>query len=156
MSAVSRSTSLSLLLVVAYLVQGLAGLRMPVLDDLQTHDAYRLGSGAVLGLYLASQWLLAVSRSRKWRSTSRVLKWHKASGALAPLFLYLHSTEFGFGYLGVLSSVYLANVTTAAAGPELLPRRRAVTTIWVALHVGLSVATVMIAAVHAWHGLVFR
>ncbi len=155
MSSLPRSTAVSLALTAAYLVQGLAGLHLPMLNELQSQFSYQFCSGTALGIYLGGQWLLALARSRKWRSSARLLRWHKSMGALAPAVLFVHSTEIGFGYLGVLSSVYLANVVVAAAGPDLLPQRRAIRSAWIVLHVALSAAAVITAGHHAWLALVF-
>jgi hypothetical protein len=70
--------------------------------------------------------------------------------------LFLHSTRLGFGYLVVLSGVYLANSVVGLVNPSAFPRMKSVLSPWTVVHVALSVLLVALTLYHAWTALYYE
>jgi hypothetical protein len=123
----------------------------------QNNGTYKLVSGSLLALFLASQWLLAVCRWQGWnRMAKSTYVWHQRSGILAPGLLFLHSTKLGFGYILVLACTYLANTLIGLLSPHTFPGLRRWQTPWMATHVALSILLVVMTGYHAWTALYFE
>jgi hypothetical protein len=139
-------------LLAAYLLQAALGLEWPWLAARQGERTFKLCTGALLLAYLAHQWWLAVGRANGWaRAAKRSYRAHKLLGAAAPLFLYLHSLRVGYGYLVVLSTVFLANVGLGLVSPDLFRRKPKWFTVpWMITHVGLAVVLAALALFHLW------
>jgi hypothetical protein len=98
---------LGAVLLALYVVQARLGLVWPLVVELQRDERYKVASGAVLAGYLLHQSFM--SRRRIFDPIG-VVFWHKLAGALAPVLLYLHASRFAYGYLVLLSSLYLGMV----------------------------------------------
>jgi hypothetical protein len=90
------------------------------------------------------------------RAAKALYPLHQTLGALAPLLLFLHSTRLGFGYLVVLSVVYLANNLVGLVNPSAFPRIKSVLSVWTIVHIALSVLVVVLTAYHAWTALYYE
>jgi hypothetical protein len=111
----------------------------------------------VLAVLLASQWGLSLARVRRsGRLAKKLYWWHSMLGAAAPLLLLLHSTTLGYGYVMMLSTLFLANVAIGIASPNLLPALRPHLLIWTSSHVAISAVVVVLALHHAWTALYFE
>jgi hypothetical protein len=129
----------------------------PALRALQSRFSYKLATGALLAAFLSFQWLLALCRVTGSMRAAKVLyPWHQTVGALAPALLFLHSTRLGFGYLVVLSVVYLANNVVGLVNPSAFPRVKSVLSLWTIVHIALSVLVVALTAYHAWTALYYE
>lgn len=137
-------------LLLAYLLQSLLGLHWPWLERMQEDNLYKQCSGLLLALYLLHQWTLSLLRAHgSQRAAWSSLNWHKLLGVLAPLVFYLHATEFGYGYLFLLGSVYFANAVVGLCNEETLAiRKLAFFNNWVVTHVSLSVMLVVLSGYH--------
>lgn len=145
------------LLCAAFLLQDWLALDWGELSVWQGDNTYKVISGSLLGVFLASQWLLAVCRWQGWnRMAKSAYTWHQKSGILAPGLLFLHSTQLGFGYVLVLGCVYLANTLIGLLSPHTFPALRRWQTPWMATHVALSILLVVVASYHAWTALYFE
>ena len=123
----------------------------------QGRISYKVATGAALAAFISFQWLLAFCRVSGWgRAAKALYPWHQTVGTLAPLVLFLHSTRVGFGYLVVLSAVYLANNVVGLVNPCAFPRLRAVISTWTITHIALSVLLIALAAYHAWTALYYE
>jgi hypothetical protein len=145
-------------LLAAYLIQWAAGLEWTWLAEVQQVRGFKLASGALLGVYVAQQWWLSVGRARGWaRNAKRSYRLHKLLGALAPAFFYLHAVKPGYGFLLLLSTVYLANVGVGLASPDLLRKKpRWYTFPWMVVHVALAVLVTVLAGYHLWIAMTFE
>lgn len=77
----------------------------------QQLDGYAKWTGIMLAVYLSSQWALPILRlAGRQQLGRRLVPLHKQAGAVAPLLFYIHSMKFGYDFMVVLSTVYLANV----------------------------------------------
>lgn len=143
-------------LVALFWVQAAVGLPWPTLAHWQTLESFKLATGAILALFVASQWLLTIARMQNW---SRALKpayaWHQRLGAVAPLLLFAHSIRAGFGYQLVLSIVFLGTCLLGFASPRAFPALRRFSTPWLILHIAFSVTTVALIGYHVWIALSF-
>jgi hypothetical protein len=123
----------------------------------QSRFPNKVATGALLALFLSFQWLLAICRiGGLMRAAKALYPLHQTLGALAPLLLFLHSTRLGFGYLVVLSVVYLANNLVGLVNPSAFPRIKSVLSVWTIVHIALSVLVVVLTAYHAWTALYYE
>ena len=133
------------------------GLDWPALHAWQGRFAYKIATGALLGVFLSFQWLLAICRiSGRMRAARALYPWHQTVGALAPALLFLHSTRLGFGYLVVLTTVFLANHLVGLVNPSAFPRVKSVLSLWTIVHIALSVLLLALTAYHAWTALYYE
>ncbi len=132
-------------------------LEWPPLSALQGQTWYKIASGSVLAGFVCFQWLLALLRVNRWARAARALySWHQTAGALSPVLLFLHSTRLGFGYLLVLSSVYVANNVLGLVSPTAFPRLKMLLPFWVIAHIALSVLLTVLVVYHAWTALYYE
>lgn len=122
----------------------------PLLVKLQAEPLFKQLSGAALLVYFALQWTLSVARVRHWSQASRSLfALHQNLGVFGPALLYLHASKWGFGYLGILAGVLLANHALGIMrSGALLPRWSI--GLWAVLHIALSLLLVALAGYHVW------
>lgn len=141
----------------AYLVQTSTGLSFPWLEALQENRSYRLWSGSALLSLIAIQWWFLVPRLQGRRERSPTIHgWSAYLGVLAPVVFFMHSTRVGYGYMFVLSSVYLANLLVGMLDKTRLGYRSTqerFAKIWVVGHVALSIVTVLLSLLHAFFAL---
>jgi hypothetical protein len=118
---------------------------------------YKAASGSLLAGFLCFQWLLALLRVNRWARAARALySWHQTAGAFSPVLLFLHSTRLGFGYLLVLSTVYVANNVVGLVSPSAFPRLKILLPFWVISHIALSVLLVAMVVYHVGTVLYFE
>lgn len=146
----------SVTLAILFLWQHVAELHVSAVETLQANPVFKAWSGIALFGYLLSQWWLFLLRVRNQKFASQIAL-HQRMGAVAPVLFYIHSTQLGYGYLLLLSSVYFSNLVVGATSPtttrikSMLYRRT-----WLLAHISLSVITVMLAAYHAWIAFYFK
>jgi hypothetical protein len=118
---------------------------------------YKIASGSLLAGFVCFQWLLALLRANRWTRAARALyPWHQMAGAFSPVFLFLHSTRLGFGYLFVLSTVYVANNVLGLLSPSAFPRLKTLVPFWLIAHIALSVLLAALAVYHVWTALYYE
>ena len=140
-----------LLVALALLLPPLAALRA-----WQGQFVFKCATGAVLAAYLVFQWQLALARLRgASKSGKRLYAWHRSVGAAGPVLLYVHAATRGFGYLTMLSGVFLANHLLGAVHPGAGKNRKLLTP-WMVSHVAASVLLVVLAGYHVWHALSYE
>ena len=143
-------------LVLAYVIQDLAGLRWTWLAQLQTGDIYKYATGSCLLTYVGWQWYLFLARLRGVR-IRRLAALHQRGGVLAPVLFYAHSVQIGYGYLAVLSWILLANIVVGAVSPaDTRIRSKSYTALWIATHVLLAVLTVVLGLFHAYIAVYYK
>ena len=140
-----------------FLAQIDLGLEWQSLSDWQGQRWYKVASGSLLAGFVCFQWLLALSRVNRWARAARALySWHQIAGAFAPVLLFLHSTRLGFGYLLVLSTVYVANNVVGLVSPSAFPRLKVLVPFWLIAHIALSVLLAALVVYHAWTALSYE
>jgi hypothetical protein len=140
-----------------FLAQLDLGFEWQPLGDWQGHRWYKVASGSLLAGFVCFQWLLALSRINRWARAARALfSWHQIAGVFSPVLLFLHSTRLGFGYLLVLSTVYMANNVVGLVSPSAFPRLKMLMPFWVIAHIALSVLLASLVVYHAWTALSYE
>jgi hypothetical protein len=156
MASTDRGERLSLAvgagLLALYIAQAALGLQLPVLVRLQHDERYKVVTGCVLAAYLLHQSLMA---RRRVFDPVGVVRWHKLAGACAPLLLYLHASRFAYGYLFLLSMLFLGTVGLALLHRVSL-RARTVYAWWFVLHIVTASCLVVLSGYHAVLALAYK
>lgn len=144
----------------AFLIQAVAGWKIPFLERMQTMEIYKRWSGLALTLFIAAQWYLPVLRmTGRLRAAAAQYHWHKKTGCFAPLLYYFHSTGFGYGLLLLLGSTFLANTALGLFNHDLVKdqkRKEKFSFAWLIVHVALSVLTVGLTLYHIFIVFFYR
>lgn len=148
----SLITGVGACLLALYVAQGCIGFDWPALTALQQDDRYKVMSGCVLALYLLHQSFVA--RRRIFAPIS-ALFWHKLAGVFAPVLLYVHASRFGYGYLLLLSSVFIGSIGVGLLH-RVAMRRRWLFTTWFILHVATVSSLVVLSGYHAVIALAYE
>ncbi len=161
-----RLLGLGLLLLLLFVLQALSasllGLRWGWLAELQAKDSYSKWTGFGLASYLGVQWLLPLMRLFGRQDLARRLyPLHRRIGVLAPVIFYVHSMKFGYGFMVVLSSVYLANVVVGLFSVDVVKDlvavdRKRYAFWWMIAHVALSFFTMGLMLYHAFVAFAFK
>ena len=129
----------------------------PALTVWQGQTWYKIASGSLLAGFVCFQWLLALLRVNRWARAARALySLHQTAGVFSPVLLFLHSTRLGFGYLLVLSTVYIANNVVGLISPATFPRLKTLMPFWVIAHIAMSVLLTALVIYHAWTALYYE
>lgn len=150
------SVSVGLILFVLYVVQFIIGFNWSWLEQFQLDESYKRWSGFALGLLILFQWLLTFVRViKRFRIYSeKITTFHKWLGALSPLFFYFHSTTLGYGYLLLLSYIFLFNVLIGNLNLDIIKSTNEwVFKLWMIIHVLLSIVITVLMFFHI--GVVF-
>lgn len=149
-----------LLLLIAYCLQDAFALKLAPLEQLQSDLNYKILSGLLLLIYILTQWRLPIVRWLKLDNKALMEKKHshKYFGAIAPLMLYLHATNFGYAYLTVLSSVYLVNSLLGYCSGEFIANayKKAYSFGWTVMHIGLSTSLLFLSVYHVYIALAYK
>ena len=139
-------------LLALYVAQARLDLEIPALAALQRDERYKVITGSLLAGYLLYQTLMG---RRRIYDQVGVVFWHKLAGALAPLLLYLHATHFAYGYLILLTGLYLG---TAGLGllHKLALRQRTLYTWWLIIHLATACTLVVLSGYHAIIALAYE
>lgn len=149
----ARSNSvvyLGFVLLIAYLIQDLFGLKWSWLEEVQSSGTYKAWSGVVLLLYLVLQWTLYLCRGNAYmQAAKKAYKFHKQLGYFAPIFFYAHATGFGYGHLFLLSSVFFGNSLVGLVHREFTKiKSKLFHNSWILVHVSLSFFIMFLTAYH--------
>jgi ferredoxin-NADP reductase len=142
--------------IAVFVAQALAGIKWPLLDQLQSKTAYSAVTGIILLLLIVLQWRLAYVRLRYGTPRSaRAYHLHIALGPAVLGMIWLHSTGLGYGLsmsvcLGFLGSLGTGAVLSAAPRSPSWQRARR---ILLASHVALSCAGSGLVVVHGFSAL---
>ncbi len=161
LDTLSRSKNyfyLGILLLALFFVQDVFQIRWQWLQELQRDETYKRWSGLVLAIYVTGQWCLSALRMRdETRASRRMYSIHYRMGALAPLFLYIHSVQLGHAYQLALTSVYFANAFVGLFNQEFWNiTSRLFQYYWMIVHVTLSVLVVILMVYHLFIALYYK
>lgn len=152
----SYSVYIGLFFLSAYLLQYVLGLEWIWLKNIQVDEYYKRWSGLVLAFFIIFQWLLTFSRVvKRFRKYSlKITEIHKWIGAISPLLFYIHSMDVGYGYLLLLSYVFLTNTLLGNINLDFIKSRKEwIFKSWMISHVALSIVIVVMMIFHV--GVVF-
>ena len=140
------------LLCALFVLQDALAVKWAWFESLQANEVYKRWSGLALMLYIAEQSFLSITRIRGQRRWAKTLyKVHNVLGVFAPVFYYIHSTEFGYGYLFVLSFVYYSNLIVGLLNQKFWHINIShFNQVWMVMHVTFSVLTIILGAYHVF------
>ena len=147
---------IGLTLLFLYLLQFFLDLKWQWLFQLQQDQMYRRWSGLVLSLFILFQWWLSLTRVVKplRKISLKMVKVHKWVGAVSPLFFYAHAMAFGYGYLLLLTYIFLVNTALGYVNLELIKSRNQLFFQgWMISHVAFSLIITILMWYHI--GVVF-
>lgn len=147
----NKSTLLGLLLLTAYFLQFFLKLEWSWLFQLQQEEIYKRWTGLLLAIFILFQWLLTFTRViKKWRKYNITIQsLHKWLGAVSPLFFYIHSTQLGYGYLLLMSYVFLFNTFLGYLNLDVLKSNNDILFKgWMMTHVALSIIITFLLVFH--------
>ena len=146
----------AVVLAAAYAAQDHFGWRWNTLAAFQAEDAYAFLSGVLLAGYAA--WVASHFAGRpRGAALRRRTILHQKAGAAAPVLLYLHSGEIGYGFTALLSSVFLGAVLIGVASPfGLRLRNPPYHDIWIAAHIFLTALLAVLILFHAYVAIYYE
>jgi cytochrome b561 len=147
----NRSSLLGVVLFLAFLLQLVLKLEWQWLFELQQGEMYKRWTGLVLAIFIAFQWVLSMTRTvKKWRPYAMTMQnIHKWVGALSPLFFYVHCMALGYGYLLLLSYIFIANTLLGYFNLDVLKNNSDLLFKgWMICHVALSLIVTILMVFH--------
>lgn len=147
----NRTSLIGLILLALFFVQFFLNLEWNWLFQLQQEEMYKRWSGLFLALFIVFQWLLTLTRVvKKWRVHNlKMQNLHKWLGALSPLFFYVHSMDLGYGYLLLLSYVFLTNALLGYINLDVVKNNSELLFKgWMIVHVALSLIVTFLLFFH--------
>ncbi len=157
-----RLVYLGLFFLLAFAIQAIFDLKWQWLAQQQANDVYAKWSGISLAVYLGAQWILPFLRMiGKQKVAKRFYPLHKQAGVFAPVVFYIHSMEFGYAYLFVLSVVYFANTLLGLFSVDIVAKfvrtyRKQYLFWWMIMHVALSILTMGFMIYHAYIAFAYK
>lgn len=148
---INKLTSIGLLLLFLYVIQFVLGLKWEWLFNLQQDEMYKRWSGLGLAIFILMQWLLTFSRTIKnlRKYSIKVTNFHKWIGAFSPLFFYIHSMSFGYGYLMLLTYIFLVNTFIGYFNLDVIKStNETLFKGWMITHVAFSIVITMLLFFH--------
>jgi hypothetical protein len=135
-----------------YLLEVLQGPTIALLTQMQQNEIYKQITGFLLFAYVLCQWRLAWLRmSRAKVDNKRELNLHMWLGVFAPLALYVHSSQLGYGYQALLVGLFLFNVLMGLCSPKLLKiRYKTYVVVWLVVHSGIAVLVPLLLMFHLY------
>jgi ferredoxin-NADP reductase len=141
-------------LFLAFLAQDIFSWKIPWLENLQTQEPYKIYSGLLLAFYILTQFIMSYNNScEKPHVSASKYQQHKFRGAFAPLVFFIHSTQFGVGYLLMLTMVYFSNFLLGIFNHERIKtpiNRIRYFKLWLPLHIALSILLVVLVGFHIY------
>lgn len=138
---------------IVYILQEVLNIRWQYLHALQLEETFKRWSGLCLFIFIALQWSLTIFRVKKtWEPYSpAIMEVHKWMGAFSPVVFYIHSMEFGFAYLFVLSITFFSNVLLGFVHVDVI-RTKAYWYFqgWMVAHVAFSLIITLLVLYHIW------
>ena len=146
--------------VAVFVAQALAGVKWPLLDQLQSKTAYSALTGTILLLLIVMQWRLSYMRMRYGApSSARAYHLHIASGPAVLGMIWLHSTGLGYGLSMSVCLGFLGSLATGALlsayprSPSCSPFWERARRILLASHVAFSCAGSGLVLLHGFSAL---
>jgi methionine sulfoxide reductase heme-binding subunit len=144
------SFHLSYILLLVFVVQEAFELRWTFLMEMQKSELFKNYTGLALVIYIIHQWRLSLLRTQGRMHDARShYPRHKQAGVWATPVFYFHSVQLGYGYLCLLSLVYLGNVGLGVFNPETVRiRKKWFYHTWLVAHISFASFLVMLISYH--------
>lgn len=151
MKTTHKSTLLGILLLFLFFLQYFLKLEWNWLLELQLKQLYKRWSGLGLALFITFQWVLTftriISKLRKHAIKMQVM--HKWLGAISPILFYIHSMGLGYGYLLLLSYIFLVNTLLGYLNLDVIKNKSMLLFKgWMISHVAFSIIVTIIMFFH--------
>ncbi|RCS26139.1 hypothetical protein DUT90_10195 [Polaribacter sp. WD7] len=147
----NKSTIIGLILLLAFFVQLFFKLEWDLLLELQQEQMFKRWSGLVLALFIVFQWMFSLTRTvKKFRKHNlTVQNIHKWLGAISPVFFYIHSMHLGYGYLLLLTYIFLLNTVLGYINLDVIKNDgELLFKGWMITHVALSLIITILMLFH--------
>ena len=134
-------TIIGLTLFCSYILQDMLDFKFLYLENLQDQEMYKRWSGLGLALFILFQWFLTFTRviPKLRKHSIKLTNIHKWIGAFSPLLFYIHTTNYGYGYLALLSYIFLSNMLLGTINLDVIKSQKEwIFKSWMIVHVGLS------------------
>jgi len=129
-----------LIVIFIVLLVAIMNVEIKSLMPLQQNEVYKQITGLLLFGFISYQWYFAFSRRSKYSSVKKKLFTHKSIGLLMPLFLFIHTVQYGFAYQTLIWGFFIAHCTVGFLNPDFLRiKRPALRSYWFILHISLSI-----------------
>jgi hypothetical protein len=136
-----------------YILQEVLNIRWQYLNALQLEETFKRWSGLCLLIFIMLQWSLTIFRIKKHLEphAPSIMNVHKWMGSFSPLIFYIHSMEFGFAYLFLLSIAFFSNVLLGFLHVDVI-KTKAYWYFqgWMIAHVAFSLLITLLALFHIW------
>ncbi|MBC3759640.1 hypothetical protein H7U19_14585 [Hyunsoonleella sp. SJ7] len=149
--SINKSTLIGLVLLTGFFLQFFLKLEWSWLFQLQRGEMFKRWTGLVLALFITFQWVLTLTRAiKKLRPKAVVMQnIHKWLGALSPIVFYMHSATMGYGYLLLLSYIFLANTLLGYLNLDVIKSgNEAFFKGWMITHVAASIVVTILMVFH--------
>ena len=147
-----------LLLFGIYILQIIIPWNSEAILELQDNDNYKIWSGILLLLIILSQWAITYARfvhQKSGTELNRLIRIHKMTGAVSPLFYLIHSISPGYGLLLFLTFAFFINHIWS-----LLPNESSfwirMFPIWLITHIFLAVLIMILSAYHIYIAFAYK
>ncbi len=138
------------LCLIAYVVQDVFALKWAWLQQMQQDEIYKQISGLTLLLIIFQQWRLFWLRMQNHKAaTYALLMRHLFWGVIVLFPFYFHVNNLGYGYLFVLSSVFLVTYALGLLYPPTIGiHSKSLCNLWLIAHVALSCFLILLIGQH--------
>jgi hypothetical protein len=147
-----------MIFLIVYVVQATTGWHWSWLASLQEIELYKQITGLALTLLFLMQWRLTAARMEgDIQNARRRLITHRNWGAIAPLLLLLHASEFGYAYIRVLCLAFLALISLGLLHQSVTRLNQPwVITGWMVLHVALATMLICLIGYHGFNSFYYE
>ncbi|MCB4798098.1 hypothetical protein [Neotamlana laminarinivorans] len=149
--ALSKTSVLGIIFFLTFVIQFLFKLNWEWLFQLQQQEMYKRWTGLLLAVFVLFQWLLSLVRTVKTlkKFAVNMQEIHKWLGAISPLLFYIHSIGLGYGYLLLLSYIFLANTVLGYFNLDVVKKSGEIYFKgWMIAHVALSLIIAILMVFH--------
>jgi len=141
-----------LLFIGFYYIQSLFSLDANPIAQYQKDFNYKVITGVVLLFYLYMQWRLFRARENRELKAQRViLNNHQWQGVIAPLILYIHTVQLGYGYQWVLTTCFMFTILSGILSPSFFgSKSKLAYTLWLPIHVLFATSCTLLLFYHVF------
>lgn len=131
---------IGVVLVLLLTIQYFYPIDIPELKTLQSNDLYKQISGFLILGFVIMQWHLTHLRNTKQNTKiKKAFSSHQWLGITAPLLIFIHSTETGYGYQSALLYSFIALVAVGLFNYQTFKiRKKWYINSWITLHISLA------------------
>lgn len=147
-----RHISLGLFLFALLITQYFIPIQWERLAQLQSNELYKQLTGFAILCFILLQWRLAHLRSTNRNQEARAnLNTHQWLGVLAPVLIFMHSTQTGHEHQSALLFLFIATVFTGLFSFHTVKIRKQWFIMgWTIIHITLATAVIALLSFHIY------